>query len=470
MSSEIYLFDTYTRKKKLFIPLQKKMVKMYTCGPTVYDYPHIGNLRSYVSADTLRRVLEFNGYKVFQVINITDVGHLTSDADVGEDKIELRARKEGRSAWEIASFYTKIFKENLTLLNIQPPQIWCKATDHIAEQIALIKQLEKLGYTYSTSDGIYFDTSKFPSYGRLAKLDIKHLRPGARVEISCEKRNPTDFALWKFSPKDRKRQMEWESPWGIGFPGWHTECCAMAIKYLGETIDIHSGGVDHIPVHHTNEIAQVEAITGKQFVSYWFHTAFLTIEGKRMGKSKKNFITLQDIIDRGYNPLALRYLMLTAHYRSKLNFTWKSLRSAQEAFSTLYERINEWKENDVSPDKKLIEKFKKEVNDDLKTPQALALVWKIVRARIPKDVKRATLLEFDKVLGLKLKEAKSAIITTLPPEIKILVQKRDQLRKEKKWQEADKIRLELQSRGYKVEDTPEGTRIKRLPKFQKLIK
>lgn len=461
MPNKVYLFDTYTREKRLFVPLEANRVKMYTCGPTVYDYPHIGNLRAYIFADTLKRTLEFNGYEVFQVMNITDVGHLTSDADIGEDKVELRARKLGRSAWEIAEFYTKIFKENLELLNIQPPNIWSKATEHIAEQIALIKRLEDLGYTYRTSDGIYFDTSKFPSYGKLARLDIKRIRPGARVEVSPEKRNPTDFALWKFSPREQKRQMEWESPWGIGFPGWHTECCAMAMKYLGETIDIHTGGIDHIPVHHTNEIAQVEAVTGKKFARYWLHVAFLTIEGERMGKSEKNFVTLQDIIDRGYDPLALRYLMLTAHYRSKLNFTWKSLKGAQSALSTLRERIAEWPESKVNPDMELIEKFRKQVNDDLNTPKALALLWEIVPARIPENIKKATLLEFDKVLGLRLKEAKTRVITILPPEIENLVKQREQLRSEGKWIEADEIRKKLQSLGYTVEDTPEGARIKR---------
>jgi len=461
MTKKIYLFDTYTRQKKLFIPLESNKVRFYTCGPTVYDYPHIGNLRAYVFSDILRRVLEFNNYKVFQVINITDVGHLTSNADTGEDKIALRARKEGRSAWEIAEFYTRVFKENFDTLNIQPPDIWSKATDHIKEQIVLIKRLEDLGYTYRISDGIYFNTSKFSPYGHLAKLDVKRLRPGARVEINPEKRNPSDFALWKFSPKDQKRQMEWKSPWGIGFPGWHIECTAMAMKYLGETIDIHTGGVDHIPIHHTNEIAQAEAATGKRFARYWLHVAFLTIEGRRMGKSEKNFVTLQGIIERGYDPLALRYLMLTAHYSSKLNFTWKSLRAAQEALSTLRERITGWKESDINPNKELVEKFGKLINDDLSMPQALAFLWKVVNMRLSEDIKKATLFEFDKVLGLKLKEAKSRIVSVLPPEIDTLVQKREQLRREKKWKEADKIRIELQSRGYKVEDTIKGARVKK---------
>jgi len=288
MNSPIYLFDTYQREKRQFVPLEQGKVKIYTCGPTVYDYPHIGNLRAYIFADTLRKMFEFNGYQVRHVINITDVGHLTSDADSGEDKIELSARKQKRSAFEIADFYTEVFKQNLLDLGVEPPTVWSKATDHISEQIALVQKLEKAGYTYLTSDGIYFDTSRLSNYGYLARLDAEGIEPGARVDLG-EKRNPTDFALWKFSPKGKKRQMEWPSPWGVGFPGWHLECSTMAMKYLGETIDIHTGGVDHIPVHHSNEIAQSEAVTGKQFVRYWLHVAFLTSHGKKMAKSEGNF-------------------------------------------------------------------------------------------------------------------------------------------------------------------------------------
>ena len=308
MSNKIYLFDTYSRQKKLFVPLKSGEVTIYTCGPTVYDYPHIGNLRAYIFSDILRRSLEFNDYKVTQVINITDVGHLVSDADEGEDKMEMKAHEQKCSALEMAEFYTQIFKGNLISLNIEVPEIWCKATEHIKEQIDLIKHLESLGYTYQTSDGIYFDTSKVDSYGYLGRINVDGMQPGSRVELSSEKKNPTDFALWKLSPKEGKRQMEWESPWGIGFPGWHIECSAMAMKYLGETIDIHTGGIDHIPVHHTNEMTQSEAATGKKFVDYWVHVAFLTVDGGKMGKSLHNFITLQNIIDKGYDPLAFDIL------------------------------------------------------------------------------------------------------------------------------------------------------------------
>ena len=452
-SSEIQLYDTYERKKRLFVPLEIGKIKMYTCGPTVYDYPHIGNLRAYIFADTLRRVFEFNDYKVRQVMNITDVGHLTSDADAGDDKMELNAIKQKRSAWELADFYADIFKQNFKDLNIQQPNIWCKATDHIAEQITLIKRLEDAGYIYLTSDGVYFDTSKVKNYGYLARLNLKGNRAGARVKLSDEKRNPTDFALWKFSPKDQKRQMEWDSPWGVGFPGWHIECSAMAMKYLGETIDVHTGGIDHIPVHHTNEIAQSETATGKQFARYWMHVAFLTVDGGKMSKSLGNFFTIQDIVDKGYDPLSFRYLLLTAKYSAGLNFTWNSLSGAQKALSSLRERIAEWEDANVDPDESLLAEFKGYVNDDLNTPQAIALVWKIVGLPISPAVKRATFFEFDKVLGLGLTNVKE---DDIPEEIKILIAKREALRKEKKWEEADKIRIELESQGYKIRDTKEG--------------
>ena len=452
-SSEIQLYDTYERKKRLFVPLEIGKIKMYTCGPTVYDYPHIGNLRAYIFADTLRRVFEFNDYKVRQVMNITDVGHLTSDADAGDDKMELNAIKQKRSAWELADFYADIFKQNFKDLNIQQPNIWCKATDHIAEQITLIKRLEDAGYIYLTSDGVYFDTSKVKNYGYLARLNLKGNRAGARVKLSDEKRNPTDFALWKFSPKDQKRQMEWDSPWGVGFPGWHIECSAMAMKYLGETIDVHTGGIDHIPVHHTNEIAQSETATGKQFARYWMHVAFLTVDGGKMSKSLGNFFTIQDIVDKGYDPLSFRYLLLTAKYSAGLNFTWNSLSGAQKALSSLRERIAEWEDANVDPDESLLAEFKGYVNDDLNTPQAIALVWKIVGLPISPAIKRATFFEFDKVLGLGLTNVKE---DDIPEEIKILIAKREALRKNKKWEEADKIRIELESQGYKIKDTKEG--------------
>ena len=454
-------YNSRSKKKEDFIPLHKGTVSMYHCGPTVYDYAHIGNLRAYIFSDILRRSLEFNDYKVTQVINITDVGHLVSDADEGEDKMEMKAHEQKCSALEMAEFYTQIFKGNLISLNIEVPEIWCKATEHIKEQIDLIKHLESLGYTYQTSDGIYFDTSKVDSYGYLGRINVDGMQPGSRVELSSEKKNPTDFALWKLSPKEGKRQMEWESPWGIGFPGWHIECSAMAMKYLGETIDIHTGGIDHIPVHHTNEMTQSEAATGKKFVDYWLHVAFLTVDGGKMSKSFHSFITLQDIIDKGHDPLAFRYLALGSHYRAGLNFTWQSFLGAQEALSSIREKIVNWGKDEALPDKDIIEDFKGRINNDLNTPQVLGLLWETVASKLPVAVKRATILEFDKVLGLRLGESEKYILTEAPSTVKQLAEKRETLRKEKKWQESDEVRKQINALGYDVDDTSKGSKIKK---------
>lgn len=459
MIKEIRLFDTYSREKKMFVPLKRGRVGIYTCGPTAYDYPHIGNLRAYVFADILRRMFEFNGYKVTQVINITDVGHLTSDADEGEDKVEARAREQKRSAWEITEFFTNIFEQNLVSLNIKQPAILSKATDHIVEQIDLVKRLEKLGYTYKTSDGVYFATNKLSEYGRLARLNINGIMSGARIEENPEKQSPTDFALWKFSPKDKKRQMEWDSPWGIGFPGWHIECSAMSMKYLGETIDIHTGGIDHIPVHHTNEIAQSETATGKQFVRYWMHVAFLSVDGGKMSKSLSNFVTLKDIIDNGYDPIAFRYLLLTAKYGASLNFTWNSLDGAQKALFSMREKVTEWEDTNAKPDENMLNEFRSYINDDLNTPQAIAFLWQAVGSPVSPAIKKATFAEFDKVLGLgfmKIEQKK------IPESIQALMARRESLREEEKWEEADRIRIELESQGYRVKDTKDGSLIKKI--------
>lgn len=456
-NNPIFIFDTYERAKREFVPLQAGQAKIYSCGPTVYDFPHIGNMRAYIFSDTLRRVLEFNGYEVKHVINITDVGHLVSDGDKGEDKMEVGSQRENRSAWEIAEYYTDIFKRDIARLNIKDPSVWSKATDHIAEQITLIKRLEDKGFTYLTSDGVYFDTSKFNNYGYMARLDVEGLAPGARVEMTDEKRNPTDFALWKFSPKDRKRQMEWQSPWGIGFPGWHIECSAMAMKYLGETIDIHTGGIDHIPVHHTNEIAQSESATGKQFARYWMHVAFLTVEGKKMSKSLGNFATIEDIVKRGHDPLGFRYMALTSHYRAGLNFTWEGLAGVQKALGGLREKISKWDGSNAEPSAGLLEEFKNRVNNDINTPQAIALMWDVVNDKsLPDGIKKATILEFDKVLGLGLD---NKVVAEIPAEIVALAKQRDEFRKAKQWEKSDQIRQEILSKGYELEDTSNGPRV-----------
>lgn len=465
MDTKIWLFNTRTRHKEPFIQNGDNPVGLYTCGPTVYSYPHIGNYRAYVFADILCRALKYNGFVVHQVMNITDVGHLTSDADEGEDKVELQAKKTGESVWEITEFFFKIFRTNLGLLNIEMPSIFCKATDHVQEQIALVQKLEDNGFTYQTSDGVYFDTSKFPRYGEMARLKISGLRPGARVKLSEEKRNPTDFALWKLSHEGEKRQMEWQSQWGVGFPGWHIECSAMAMKYLGETIDIHTGGIDHIPVHHTNEIAQSEAVTGKQFARYWVHCAFLVVDGQKMSKSLGNIFTIQDLVDKGYDPMMFRYLLLTAHYRSTINFTWKSIEAVSKAMNSLRSAIAEWPDGG-EPDAVMLAEFRSRINDDLNTPRGIALLWEVVDGKLPTSVKKATLLDFDKVLGLRLAESTSDRVNVdeVPASVQHLLAEREQMRRSGDWGGSDRIRESIRTLGYLVEDTSNGVQIKQLPR------
>jgi len=468
-TENIQLFNTLMRKKEKFIPLEQGKVKMYCCGPTVYLYAHIGNFRTYVFEDVLRRVLEFNGFKVKHVMNITDVGHLTSDADTGEDKMEVGAEREKKTASEIAEFYTKAFFEETEELNILKPTIVCKATDHIADIIELVQKLEKKGYTYVIDSGVYFDTSKLEDYGKLTGMNFERLnetlKAGARVEFDPQKKNITDFGVWFFSPKDKKRQMEWDSPWGVGFPGWHAECSVMSMKYLGETFDIHCSAIDHVPIHHTNEIAQSEAATGKKFVNYWLHAAFLVF-GKetKMAKSEGKIITVKNIIEKGFDPLAFRYLCMTAHYRSELVFTWESLQAAQNALFTLREHVRKLSEN--LEDKLLLsnkaaeysEKFLEAVNDDLNMPEALAIVWKLVRneRELSNQEKYKLLLEFDKIFALDL--AREMAREELPKEAEELIRKREDARKTKDWKTADKIREQLKAMGIIIEDTPQGIR------------
>ncbi len=451
------LYDTFSRSLRDFTPLEPPKVGLYNCGPTVYNYAHIGNLRTYIFEDILRRVLEFNGYKVKHVTNITDVGHLVSDADVGEDKMEEGSKRTGKSAWEIAELYTQAFKDDLQLLNILEPTIWCRATDHIQEQIEFINGIEAKGFTYRTSDGIYFDTSQLQDYGYLARLDVEGLQAGARVDIA-EKRNPTDFALWKFSPAGEKRQMEWDSPWGVGFPGWHIECSAMSAKYLGPFFDIHCGGEDHIPVHHTNEIAQTQACHGTNLANFWLHGYFLQFNDAKMAKSSGEFLRLQTLIDDGYEPLVYRYFCLNAHYRAKQNFTWDSLDGAAKAFNRLRTFSYEWGEVGTA-DAGYIERFTSQINHDLNMPQALALTWELTKSDLPASTKKATLLKFDEVLGLQLAEWAPSE-ADVPEAIITLAQKRQQARAEKRWQDADALRDQIIAAGYEVADTAEGPRVR----------
>ncbi|HPV70752.1 MAG TPA: cysteine--tRNA ligase [Candidatus Magasanikbacteria bacterium] len=470
----IKLFNTLTRQKDELKPLSKKQIGLYTCGPTVYNYAHIGNLRTYVFEDILKRVLKYNGYRVNHIMNITDVGHLTSDADFGEDKMEKGAKREGKTAWEIAEFYTKKFKENLQDLNIEPPTKWCPATQYIKEQIALVQKLIDKNVTYTTSDGIYFDTTKIKNYGELAGLQKQKLQAGARVDIG-EKKNPHDFAIWKFTAPGEKRQMEWEAFEHQGFPGWHLECSAIALTELGEQFDIHCGGVDHIPVHHTNEIAQSETATGKQpWVNYWLHGDFLNLSETKMAKSGNNFITLDALKKDNLNPLAYRFLLLQTHYRKILNFNKEALKAAQTGLDNLYKEAKKLKKEGAEGrqfDQELEERIKKsfleEINDDLFVAGALAATWDRIESR---KISYQTLLQFDKIFGLEieagvksLEEAeKNKKEEILPPNVEILKLAREQFRQEKNWAKSDELRKQLEDLGYTVEDTPQGQNLTKL--------
>ena len=460
MPKPLSLYDNFTRSLREFTPLVPGgPVGLYTCGPTVYDYQHIGNYRTFMFEDTLKRVLEWNGYRVDHVMNITDVGHLTSDADTGEDKMEKGARRTGRTAWEIAELYTEAFIADLKLLNIEFPTTLCRATDHIAEQVAFIADIEKNGYAYRTSDGIYFDTAKQADYGYLARLDIHGLEAGKRV-VQGEKRLPTDFALWKFSPPDAKRQMEWDSPWGRGFPGWHIECSAMARRYLGDYFDIHCGGEDHIPVHHTNEIAQTEARVGTRLANFWLHGYFLLLSDAKMAKSAGEFLRVASLVERGYDPLAYRYLCLTSHYRTQLNFTWDALDAAATGLMRMRQGFHALPPAEgVAPDAGATERFADFINDDLNVPRALALAWEVLRGGAAPAVKRATLASFDRVFGLGLAAWLPGDVD-IPADVRALADARLAARKAKAWAEADRLRGELQAAGWEMADTADGYALK----------
>ena len=450
------LYNSLSRKKEIFKPVKAKNAGMYCCGPTAYWFQHIGNLRTYIFSDILRRTLEFNGFKVKQVMNVTDVGHLTSDADEGEDKIESAAAKEGRSAKEIVDYYFGIFQQDLKKLNIEEPTIWCKATEHIKEQIELIKKLEKKGFAYKTSDGIYFDTSKFRDYAKFARLKKSGLQAGKRVSLK-EKRNITDFALWKFSEHPGKRQQEWDSPFGLGFPGWHIECSAMSMKYLGEHFDIHTGGIDHLQVHHTNEIAQSTAATGKKFVNYCVHGAFLVFKGEKISKSKGGLFTISELEEKGFLPLSYRYLVLTSHYRNPLEFSLQALEGAQNSLGRMKNIISEFKD-DGKTNSAFLKKFESAINNDLDMPKALSVLWALLRDK--KAVgKISAIKEMDKVFALDLLKKESL---SVPSEIKKLADEREKARSEKNWQLADSLREQILQKGFFLDDTPEGTKIKKI--------
>lgn len=462
----ISLYNTLTRKKEEFKPIKTGEIGLYTCGPTVYNYAHIGNLRSYLFEDFLKRTLEYNNYQVLHVMNITDVGHLTGDMDMGEDKLELGAKREGKSALEIAAFYEAAFKADLELLNIESPNLYCRATESIPEQIDLILLLEQKGYTYKTSDGIYFDTAKVKDYNKLSHLPLEDLKEGARVEKNPEKKSPTDFALWKFSPIGTKRQMEWESPWGLGFPGWHIECSAMSLKYLGDELDIHCGGIDHINIHHTNEIAQSEAATGKKFFNYWMHGAFLNIKGgKKMAKSDENFLTISNaLITKNINPLVYRFASLQVHYRKPMEYSEEGLLQAADGYNSLLSQIASLGEKKGVMNHEYKEKFLVAINDDLNLAKGLAVVSSVLKSKLSAPDKLATILDFDKVLGLRLDLAKN--FTThetktedLADDVKALINAREEARSAKSWEESDRLRDEIKKKGYIIKDMKDGYRV-----------
>jgi len=454
------LYDTWSRAVRPFDPIHPGQVGLYCCGPTVYDHAHIGNLRTYVFEDLLRRVLIANGYLVRHVVNITDVGHLVSDADLGEDKMEKGSRRAGESAWAIAERFTASFRADWKALNLLEPTHWPRATDHIPDQLAYIAALQDKGYTYQTSDGVYFDTAKQDDYGHLSRLDLAGMRAGARVAMG-EKRSPTDFALWKFSPLGAKRQMEWHSPWGCGFPGWHIECSAMAGKYLGPWFDIHCGGEDHISVHHSNEIAQCQAKHGTRMANFWLHGHFLLDDGAKMSKSNGEFLRLQDLIDRGVDPLAYRYLCLTASYRTELRFSSEALGASRAALDRLRRAYASWPGGGAS-DAAFVARFHAEVNNDLNLPRALAVLWELVRSGLSPATRRATVDAFDAVLGLDLAEwrADEALV---PMDIAALAEERRRARAARDWTEADALRETLRTRGWVIEDREQGQRLVQSP-------
>lgn len=471
------LYNTLSRQKEEFMPqhpsklwFQKPSVSLYTCGPTVYDYPHLGNLRTYLFEDILKRTLLANGYDVKHIMNITDVGHLTNDSDEGEEKMEKGAAKSGKTVQELADFYTKIFKDNLKDLNILRPDKWTPATKYIKEQIELIKRLATKGFTYESNKAIYFNVRKFPNYTKLSgqSLDDKSIGARSEVVVDKQKKHPADFVLWfKLTGRFKSHILHWPSPWGEGFPGWHLECSAMAMNTLGDTVDIHCGGVDLISVHHTNEIAQSEAATGKTFVRYWLHGEFLTIEQGRMGKSEGNLLTLDTLKDKTYEPLAYRFLNLNTHYRTPLNFSWESLAAARDGLNNYYGKFSSLNKPLVpmpikmGKDSPEYEKFKNDflaaLNDDLNTPQALAVAWEVLKSSLPDLDKRNLLLEFDKIFALGLDKLKPV---SIPTKVTNLVKERELVRQGKDWIKSDELRQQIEQLGFKVEDTDSGPIVK----------
>jgi cysteinyl-tRNA synthetase len=458
MQQTVTFFNTLGRQEMEFKPVEPGTVRLYTCGPTVYNFAHIGNLRTYVLWDVLSRMLSYFGYEVRHVMNVTDVGHLTSDADSGEDRMLLGARREGKSVWEIARYYEKVFFDDLAALNVRLPRFICRATEHIPEMIALVQDILNKGYGYESGGNVYFSVDRFPGYGTLASHVLDQQLAEARVDPDENKRNPFDFVLWFTESKYLDQVMKWDSPWGTGFPGWHVECSAMAIKYLGEYVDIHCGGVDHIPVHHTNEIAQSESVLGHQWVNFWLHSEFLMMKKDRMSKSSGQFITLAEIHRRGFLPLEYRYFCLGAHYRSKMTFDWTALEGARNALDTLRNRYLDWTEEPSEagtvPASDYAQEFSRAIARDLDIPQALAVLWKMVKdPQLGNSLKRKLLLDFDRVLGFGVASWERDV---LPADLQQLLERRENARKSKDFATSDALREQLLAAGVAVKDTPQG--------------
>jgi cysteinyl-tRNA synthetase len=471
MGQPVYFFNTLSRQNELFQPLEEGRVKMYCCGPTVYNFAHIGNLRTYIFEDLLHRVLEDAGYRVDHVVNVTDVGHLTSDGDAGEDKMIKSARERGMSVWDIAEFFTQAFFHDWEALRLRPPGIVCKATQHVTDMIEMIKRLEEKGFTYQAGGNVYFDTSKFPQYGKLALLDRQKTETLSRVESDVNKRNPRDFVLWFTQSKFADQAMIWDSPWGRGYPGWHIECSAMSSKYLGEQFDIHCGGVDHIPVHHTNEIAQSEAAFGHPWVNYWLHGEFLVLQKEKMSKSSGEFLTLSVLREKGFDPMDYRYFVLNAHYRTQLVFSFEALDAARNGRLNLLERVRTLSEGlpeaaqvfqsaTIQEDDGMVQQIRQDLRNDLNSPKALATMWTMVKDPSIEPLRKLRVLGWlEKLLALGMDQAFTA--EQVPPEVVQVAEERLRARKDKNWSLSDQLRGKLETMGWSILDQPDGYRLKK---------
>lgn len=465
---KVFLYNTLSRSVEELKPINPKEIGLYCCGPTVYNYQHIGNLRTYIFEDVLARTLRTAGYNVKHVMNITDVGHLVSDADQGEDKMLVAAKREGKSSYEIADYYTKIFFDHCALLNINRPDVVCKATDHVKEMIDVIKKLEEKGAAYLSGGNVYFDITKCKEYGKLAKLDLESLKAGARIEVDNKKRNQLDFVLWFTKSKFENQEMQWDSPWGRGYPGWHIECSAMSMRYLGESFDIHCGGIDHIPVHHTNEIAQSETATNKPFAKIWMHGGFLVVGADKMSKSTGGFLTLDLLKEKEIDPISYRFFCYSSSYRNELSWSWQALEGADNTLKKIKQSVLGLKKEGTESStiseqgKQILNRFYQEVYNDLNLPKALAVLHELLKdSQINSSEKLSILYKFDEILGLGVKSWKEEVVS-IPNEVQLLVEQREEARKTKNWSLADELRNKISALGFAIENTKDGVKIRKL--------